>query len=909
MAPRDRLEDPAARTLARVTGRPAADGPRSAAERLRSGARDLARRAVGTVDASGLAVRLASLQAQTGEYAFAQREQAERADRQAALSDDLTATLRRLHGSPPRPVDRADAGDAPSPRPITIITPAMLPRVRLLAASLRRHAPSWPPLRTIVVGAAGGAVSNEDAISVIELLELDPERLLVEHPWPELLALLVPRALLATSATEPGPVIHLPVGTWVLADPTPLADALTRHPVLLAARLAGEPEDDGLEPSAQSLQSDGRVDPHLIGVDGSTAAGAFLRWWSQRLEVVTGEPGLGPGHRRDARTTVMRSLELAALWPEVTTLTDPALRLTAHNALERPLRKDGETLLAGERPVRMIDLPGFDPTRPFRLDDRSSRVRLSTLAPLAQLAWDHASELLDAGWDDAGHAAAIGRQLPGGRTFDADLQSQYVIAQALGAATGDPFTAEGGEAFERWLRGPAPRGGGRGVTRHLQFKVARHRRDVAIAFPDLDGSDGEALLAWAREQGIAELGLDASLTEPLAVPVEAGGGLPAPPPRSPCDPPRARVSGYMGHVLGLGAAARGYAEALAAAGVDVRTRSVSLDRLRPAVDQGEEYGSHGFALRDDAGTPDAEIVCVNPGELEALVDLTGPGGLVRPRIGVWGWETDTVPSNWAPAHAFVDEVWVYSRFVADNLARLTDRPIAVLPPPVPIPSPAVSQRLGVGDGFLFLFAFDYSSTIQRKNPVGLIEAFTCAFAPGEGPQLLIKTINARLLPLAHEEVLWAARDRPDVHVVDRSLSDAERDGLIAACDCYVSLHRSEGFGLTMAEAMAIGKPVIATGYSGNVDFMTADNSLLVDYSLTHVGPDAAIYPADGTWAQPSLAHAAALMRRVHDEPGTAAGLGARAREDIARTLSAGATGDAMRRRLEQVIARGCSGDA
>jgi glycosyltransferase involved in cell wall biosynthesis len=201
---------------------------------------------------------------------------------------------------------------------------------------------------------------------------------------------------------------------------------------------------------------------------------------------------------------------------------------------------------------------------------------------------------------------------------------------------------------------------------------------------------------------------------------------------------------------------------------------------------------------------------------------------------------------------------------------------------------------------MFLFVFDYMSTIERKNPVGLIEAFKRAFRPAEGPHLLIKTINAPLRPLAEEAVLWAAHGRTDIHVVDRSLSASERDGLMAACDCYVSLHRSEGFGLTLAEAMAIGKPAIGTGYSGNLDFMNAHNSYLVDYELTVVGPGCEIYPADGEWAQPSVSHAAELMREVIADPEKAAAVAMRAREDMARLLSPATTGAAMRRRLEQL---------
>jgi len=207
--------------------------------------------------------------------------------------------------------------------------------------------------------------------------------------------------------------------------------------------------------------------------------------------------------------------------------------------------------------------------------------------------------------------------------------------------------------------------------------------------------------------------------------------------------------------------------------------------------------------------------------------------------------------------------------------------------------------------------FDYLSTVQRKNPVGLIEAFKLAFAPGEGPQLLIKTINAPLRPLAEEELLWAAHGRSDIHIVDRSLSGEEMAGLMAACDCYVSLHRAEGFGLTMAEAMAIGKPVIGTGYSGNVDFMNSENSYLVDYTIGRVGPDCEIYPPEGEWADPSNEHAAKLMRSVFSEPAKAAARGQRAAADVARLLSADVTGQRMRDRLEHLtgLSRSDSGYA
>ena len=137
--------------------------------------------------------------------------------------------------------------------------------------------------------------------------------------------------------------------------------------------------------------------------------------------------------------------------------------------------------------------------------------------------------------------------------------------------------------------------------------------------------------------------------------------------------------------------------------------------------------------------------------------------------------------------------------------------------------------LAQDDRFTFLFMFDFFSTLQRKNPLGLIDAFTRAFAPDEGPRLLLKTINARFRPEAADELRRRIGERPDIELVDRYLDPRQNAALIARADCYVSLHRSEGFGLTLAESMALGTPVIATGYSGNIDFTTPSNSYLVDW--------------------------------------------------------------------------------
>jgi glycosyltransferase involved in cell wall biosynthesis len=362
----------------------------------------------------------------------------------------------------------------------------------------------------------------------------------------------------------------------------------------------------------------------------------------------------------------------------------------------------------------------------------------------------------------------------------------------------------------------------------------------------------------------------------------------------------------MRGTLGLGEAARGYTRALDAAAVPVSTTTIDVHALveNPALMADDGYGLVDFSDREHDREPGFEVVCINADELPRFAAKLGPAAFgERATIGVWGWETDSIPDRWKLAYPLVDEVWVYSRYVADNLARVAPVPVRVVPPPVVAPHPGdVRLDLGVPPGFRFVFMFDFLSTIQRKNPVGLIEAFRAAFAPGEGPQLVIKTINGRHRFAALEEVRWAARGRPDVHVIDRSLSARERDALLVESDCYVSLHRSEGFGLTLAECMALAKPVIGTDFSGTTDFLTADNGYPIASGMTRVGADCEIYPADGTWADPDLEAGARAMRRVIEQPEEARGKAERAKADIERSYSPAAVGKRAREALEELRA-------
>jgi glycosyltransferase involved in cell wall biosynthesis len=298
-------------------------------------------------------------------------------------------------------------------------------------------------------------------------------------------------------------------------------------------------------------------------------------------------------------------------------------------------------------------------------------------------------------------------------------------------------------------------------------------------------------------------------------------------------------------------------------------------------------------------------LCLNPHELPGFAAAVGEEFFAgRPTAGLWWWEGPAFAPGLTWAFDYLDEVWVASRFVAEALEPAAPIPVHRVELPLsPVP-PAAKGRAGLGlpDDFLFLFVFDYLST-ARKNPLGAIESFRRAFEPGSGAALVLKAHDARRHPEAARRVREAAAAHPDVHLVERSLPEAEKNALISACDCYLSLHRAEGFGLTIAEAMYFARPVIATGWSGNLELMNDANSYAVDYSLQPVR-DAWPYRPLGHWAEPDLDNAAELMRHVFAKRNEAAERGKLAAEEVRQRRSLAATGGTLVTRIERLAEGG-----
>lgn len=277
------------------------------------------------------------------------------------------------------------------------------------------------------------------------------------------------------------------------------------------------------------------------------------------------------------------------------------------------------------------------------------------------------------------------------------------------------------------------------------------------------------------------------------------------------------------------------------------------------------------------------------------------------RIGLYAWELPKPPNDSMPLDG-LSEIWVYSQFVADALSAW-HLPTYVIPPPLEaiedwndVQSRASRWRSVMelsSEVFIFLYAFDLSSTMERKNPEAVIEAYRRSTRKSDNTRLVLKVMRHDQHPIAFARLLEKAHGG-DVIIITDVMDDLEMQGLLASCDCYVSLHRAEGFGFTMAESMQLAKTVIATNYSGNVDYMNKNNSLLVGWKFTEVPSGTLTYSSGEMWVDPDVADAAAKMREVLDNRENALQLGLQAQQDVREWFNIDRVASKMKGRLNEV---------
>ena len=649
------------------------------------------------------------------------------------------------------------------------------------------------------------------------------------------------------------------------------------------------PSESTDEPNDVTIMRAGAYNLGFLGAARSEESGRIIDWWARHLRfqcIDAQEAGI---------FVDQKFIDLVpGFAPHAHISHDATLNVAYWNLRQRHLARDADGwTIDGER-LTFFHYSGFDPRQPSRLSRYDTAWDEVMPEPLRRLTADYATRLLANGYGTISGATYAYGRFASGTAIHPLVRRMFRDWHRFWPD--DPF-----ETYEAFLDEPWPgaaRRPGRVVSNFMKF-LHGHFPYLTTRLDLSQPAHVQELVDWFVMFAPTELQLDLSLVEPAAARLALQQPLPmrAPPKsRSGAD---VTVVGYLRTASGVGEVGRQTLWTLAASGVAVEGFDVALNVAAKREDE-----SCAAMLRD-RGTAPVQIFNINADQLRAVVAHTRAA--LRSdavRINIPFWELGRFPAAWLPQFTNIDEIWAPSRFIRTAIAGRIDKPVIYMPVAIEVtpPPPPSRERFGLPtDRFLFFYAFDFLSFMERKNPFGAVAAFRAAFPRGGHAGLVLKCMNGALVPdrLAafHAEI---AGDK-NVFLIDETLSRDETLGLIAATDAIISLHRSEGLGLLIAEAMLLNKPVIATDYSASREFVTDLTGYPVGYHLVPVCKDEYPFPEGQVWADPDVAHAAWLMGRLYNQPRQADPLVAQAAAHLRQHHSRAAVGRLQSARLRLLL--------
>ena len=730
-------------------------------------------------------------------------------------------------------------------------------------------------------------------------------------------------------------------------------EKLNTYHIVLTPHLLG-PLDDEFRPNEISILQSGTYNLGFIGLSRHPEVDEFLTWWQGKLAkycVVDIEKGLFV----DQKWIDLVPGRFSGVYIDQ----DPGCNAAYWNLYHREVTRSrtGGYLVNG-MPLKFFHFSGYSPDHPDVISKHQNRYAFRDLPHLRPLFDAYRTRLLENGYDTVKHwpysydsKSRTGVRIPDvARTLWRDFEFNDPFWHPFEMASDDQFI----DNLLTWLNEPVGNASTRPVITRLALAVYQQLPSVQHAFPDVMGHDRVEYVRWFINWGRYESKIDDFFVDPIEVSIKQyfksrkrlqglgarfyqsftnwlfhiGVGrqlermlgasfvgkirnffiksdpskpIVTPPLPALGTPPVSEAAlgvnivGYLCDETGVGESARATMRALGSQDFPLAWTMVKSSGAR------QEDKS---ALDFPPGHPyNINLFYVNADQTPVVYEELGASFFAgKYNIGYWAWELERFPRDWMDRFKYLDEIWVGSRFVQNTLAHVAPIPVVIMGVGMDASVSAdVSDRdvLGIArDKFVFLFSFDMLSFIERKNPYGVIEAYRRAFGSASQDTLLVIKVNNLERSSEHQAALRQAVDSVSGMLIDHYLSRTELDLLFNRCDAYVSLHRSEGFGMTIAEAMCLGKPVIATDYSGNTDYMNVSNSYPVSYRLAALDQDYGPYRCGELWADPDLDHAAAQMRHVFENQSEARLRGERAAADIRRWYGHEAMGKKIVERLE-----------
>lgn len=710
--------------------------------------------------------------------------------------------------------------------------------------------------------------------------------------------------------------------------------------------------DDDRKPGELEIIRAGTYNLGFLGLAADPETMRFLHWWQGKLEYnCVSDPDKGI-------FVDQKWIDLApGLFDGVKVLRHPGYNVAYWNLKQRVMaERDGGYFVNGEG-LAFFHFSGLSPDAIDGVSKHQNRFTYHGLNEAAKhIVREYAARVIQNGYDESRHWPYSYGRFTNGVLIADMLRSLYRTSPILQErAGGDPFQAcEALTAVQ--CRAEDERKSLPLIT-PLMFELWNQSSHLRTVFPGIWGADRRAYCRWFLDCAQVDFGFPREYLEPISRSLKGAEKTRVPIPRKPKAWLRyhaivlakmiyhklrpfiskriplvvkVRVWGYLQrHLLAIrtkpvpsrsvqnldrrllpGVNLIGYARAEMGIGEACRSLARALTAAR--VDFGLINYTYGNPARmndltwahkeTDAAAYRTNLIVVNADQLPHLYRVLGPGVLgKRYNIGQWAWELPEFPDEWCYCFDYLDEIWVCSNFVANSIAPKSPIPVLRMPLAIELACEELLGRDHFGlpaDKYLFLAMYDSNSVLMRKNPQAAIEAFKRFFTRRAEPAgLVIKVHNAQGRP---EEVaclreIIAGYD--NIYLITETLARGELNSLLACVDCFVSLHRSEGFGLVLAEAMFLGKPVIATDWSGNTDFMKPDNSCPVRYELVRLTQDYPPYKAGQIWAEPDVEHAGQYMRRLFEDQAWAREIARAGQHTIKTEYSPAAVGEMIRRRL------------
>jgi glycosyltransferase involved in cell wall biosynthesis len=820
----------------------------------------------------------------------------------------------------------------------TIVSKNYLAFARTLMGSLAQHHPEWERVVLLVDELDDSFAPERENFEVLPLAALalpEPRKFTFRYSILELNTAVKPWLMETLFERGCERVVYLDPDIFAHAPLSAVEEAFSRGDTAIVTPHLTEPLRDDKHPSDVDILRAGTYNLGFLALADHPQTRAFLAWWRSKNEfncVVDIAAGLFV----DQKWVDM----LPGFIDGAHVLRDPGYNVAYWNLAHRPveLEPTGSPRVAG-KPLVFFHWSGFDPLHPGPFSKHQDRFTLRTVGDAGILARAYAERLIGNGHEEVREwCYAWGRLHCGVEIPDAARALYRRSAKVQRDAGDDPFALA-----PDYFNEPAfsPRGGV--LISRLMLSLWHTMPDLQQHYPDIVGADR---LAYAtifvsvlaptlkipdaytapvatslagsavglRSRGLA---LAARIARPLArrlapetktrirtlvrraLPRSPGRGGSAVSARldltNTTEAFGVNVIGYFSHTSGVSESARRCLAALDAVGIPSTSIDCSPElRAEPRI-----------PLDPDATLFPINVIHVNADHTRLVAERLGDPVLAgRYNIAVWHWELPEFPKEWRDRFDVLDEIWAPSRFVQDTVSAVAPIPVVYMPHAIAFEPPQASRADFAlpEDRFVFLAMLDLDSVAERKNPAGAVEAFRTAFPDGEGAVLALKVHHSER-HAEDRQALDRLMDVPGVHLIDRTLSRDETYGLENICDAFVSLHRSEGFGLVAAEFMYLGKPVIATHWSGNADFMSAENSCPVRARVVALERDHPPYRRGSHWAVPDVDQAAQYLQRVAKDPEYRARIGREAAQAMREHHDPTVIGRRLEARLQEILRR------